>query len=106
MDDELKRLLDAEARAEAMVDATQRECERLIEQTREEVQAAERRAEEHMPELRKAFVDRADERAGLTLAEMERHYRERGERLQAMASARAQEAVDATLALIVDPDWE
>ncbi|MDA8365076.1 MAG: ATPase [Gammaproteobacteria bacterium] len=106
MEDELKRLLDAEARAEAVVDATRRECERLIQQAHEQVRASEQRVEEHVPELRSAFYDKAEERANLALAELERRYHERSEQLRSLALKHSGEAVDAAFALIIDPDWE
>ncbi len=106
MEEDLKLLLDAEARAETLVDGATRECERLIEQAHAEVRAAEQRTEAHIPEMRSSFLGKAEERAKLAVAEMERRYQKRGELLHSLAQEHREEAVGAALALFVDPDWE
>ena len=106
MAEELRRLLEAEARAEALVDGAKRECDRLIEQAHAEVRAAEQRVEEHLPELRSSFFNKAGERTDSALAELERRYHQRGELLRSLAQKHGDEAVGAAFALFVDPDWE
>ncbi len=106
MEEELKLLLEAEVRAEALVDGTRRECERLIEQAHSEVRAAEQRVEAHLPEVRSALFTEAGERADRELAELERRYRERSDRLRSLARKHEEEVVSAAFALFVDPDWE
>ena len=106
MAEELRRLLDAEARAEALVDEAKRECDRLIEQAHAQARAAEQRVEEHLPELRSSFFNKAVERTDSALAELERRYQQRGELLRALAREHGDEAVSIAFALFVDPDWE
>lgn len=106
MEDELKRLLDAELRAETLVEDANRERERMIHQAREDAHAAEQRFEARLPELRNAFLGKAEERAAQAVAELTRRYEERREQLRAMARDHEREAVAAAIALLIDPDWE
>ncbi len=106
MEDDLKRMLDAETRAEAMVDDTRRECARLMEQARMEARAAEQRMEERIPQTRSALLEDAEKRAAAAVVELERRYQDQGEQLRSLARRHAEEAVAAALALICDPGWE
>ncbi|MHB8455085.1 MAG: ATPase [Acidiferrobacterales bacterium] len=106
MEDELKRLLDAELRAEALVEEANRERDRLIHQAREDARAAEQRFETRIPELRNVFLGKAEERAVKAVAEMTRRYEERREHLRAMARDHEREAIASAIALLIDPDWE
>ncbi len=106
MEDELKRLLAAELRAEALVEEANRERERLIHQARDDARAAEQRFEARLPELRNAFLSKAEERASQAVAELTRRYEERRAQLRAMAKEHEREAVGAAIALLIDPDWE
>ncbi len=102
MEDVLKRLLDAEVKAEAMVKDAEVEYERVMLATREEIKVAERRFDTQVPELRSAALKSAQERATQTIAELKRRYEERQREQHAIAGERSAEALDAALALLLD----
>ncbi len=102
MEDVLKRLLDAEVKAEAMVKEAEAEYERVMLATREEIKVTERRLDAQVPELRSAALKSAQERATQTIAELKRRYEERQREQHAMAGERSSEALDAALTLLLD----
>ncbi len=102
MEDVLKRLLDAEVKAEAMVKEAEAEYERVMLTTREEIVAAQQRFDAQIPELRNAALKAARERAAQTVAELKRRYEERRREQHAIAGERSAEALDAALALLLD----
>ena len=102
MEDVLKRLLDAEAKAEAMVKDAEAEYDRVMLATREEIRSSEQRFDAQIPELRNAAVKSAQERAVQTIAELKRRYEERQREQHAIAGERSAEALDAALAVLLD----
>jgi vacuolar-type H+-ATPase subunit H len=104
VEDELKRLLDAEARAETLVDQANTEREAIIHRAREDARIAEERFEARIPELRASFLDKAEDRAAQAVAELARRYEERAARLRALAQDREHEATEAAVAWVLDPD--
>jgi V/A-type H+-transporting ATPase subunit G/H len=104
MEDTLKRLLDAELRAQALVDQANKERDRMIQQALEEARSADERFTARIPEIQSSFLGKAEERAGQTIGEMTRRYEERRRNLRAMAEGRGGEAVEAALAILLDPD--
>jgi V/A-type H+-transporting ATPase subunit G/H len=104
MQDELQRLLDTELQAEALVKDAERRREQMIQQAHEDARAAERQFEARLPELRAAFLQKAEERAAQAVAEQERRYAERAEQLRRLAQEREREAIGAAIALLTDPD--
>ncbi len=103
MEDVLKRLLEAEQQAEALVDAAQAERDRIIAGAEAEARAAEAQLEARLPELRAGFLEKARERAEQSIAELTRRAHERQHALRQTAQAREADAVEAALALILDP---
>lgn len=104
VEDELKRLLDAELRAEALVEQANTEREAVIHKALEDARIAEERFEARIPELRASFLEKAEDRAAQAVAELARRYEERTERLRSLAHDREREAIDAAAALVLDPD--
>ncbi|MBK5968928.1 MULTISPECIES: ATPase [Thiorhodovibrio] len=102
MDDTLKRLLDAEVRAEQIAQDAEREQERVIQQAMQDARATEERFRASIPELHRGQIDKADERAEQTIAELHRRYDERHIQLRDMAEQREAEALDAAFALLTD----
>lgn len=102
MDDTLQRLLDAEMKAETLA----KQAEEAHEQTIQEAVAEARERDEAfvagIPDLREAWVRRAEERAVKTIAEIERRYGERHERLRDTAEEREDEALDAAFQMLID----
>ena len=101
MDDTLKRLLDAELQAQAIVDDALAERDRIIEQAREEARRAEDHFTARIPEIHASFADKAEERARQAIAEMERRYEEDRQALQARAQEGEAAAIEAALTLIL-----
>lgn len=102
---DLQRLLDAEARAEAIIDAADRERQRLIDAALAEAAAAEARFEANLAAIRTPFLAEAEARAAQGVAELTRKYEERQQALRALAELHEAEAVEAGLAMLIDPAW-
>ena len=103
MDDQLQRLLETEARAQAVIDAASHERQRMIEDALAAVRDAEARFEAGRAELRAPFLNEAKGRAEQAVAELARKYGERQRTLRDLASRHEAEAVDAALTLLLDP---
>lgn len=103
MDDPLKRLLEAEARAQGIIDAASMERQRLLDDALAAAREAEVRFEAGRAELRAPFLKEANSRADQAVAELARKYEERQRNLRDMSSRHEQEAVDAALNLLLDP---
>ena len=103
MDDQLQRLLEAEARAQAVIDAARDERQRMLDDTLATVRDAEARFDAGRADLRAPFLKEAQARADQAVAELNRKYGERQRMLRDLASRHEPEAVDAALALLLDP---
>ncbi len=104
MQDELQRLLDTELQAEALVKEAELRREQMINQARDDARSAERQFEARLPELRAAFLQKAEERAVQAVAGQDRRYGERSEQLRRLTQEREREAIGAAIALLIDPD--
>lgn len=103
MDDQLQRLLEAEARAQAVIEAAGRERQRMLDDALAAVRDTEARFEAGRAELRAPFLREAQARADQGVAELGRKYAERQRTLRELASRHEAEAVEAALALLLDP---
>jgi hypothetical protein len=103
VDDQLQRLLEAEARAQTVIDAAGVECQRILDDALATVHDAEARFEAGRAGLRAPFLKEAQARADQAVAELNRKYGERQRMLRDLASRHESEAVDAALALLLDP---
>ena len=103
MDDQLQRLLETEARAQARIDEASRQRQRMIDDALAAVREAEARFEAGRGELRAPFLKEAQGRAEQAAAELARKYGERQRTLRDLASRHESEAVEAALALLLDP---
>lgn len=103
MDDTLKRLLDAEVRAEQLAQEAEQEQEHLIKGAMEEARQNELQFKARIPALQQEALDKADQRAAQTIAELKRRYDERHVQLRDTAEEREQIALDAAFALLLDP---
>jgi predicted translin family RNA/ssDNA-binding protein len=65
---------------------------------------SERRFEQRIPEIHQTFLDKAATHADQTLTELKRRYEERHAVLRAAAQEHEAEAVEAALALVLDPE--
>lgn len=103
MDDALKRLLDAEARAREIIELASQDRQRLLDEALAAARDAERRFEAGRAQLRAPFLKEAQTRADQAVAELARKYEERQRNLRDLASRHEQEAVEAALNLLLDP---
>ena len=102
MDDTLKRLIEAENRAERIVQEAKLKREEVTRKALEEARHAEQRFADRVPELYASFLDKAEARAEQTINELQRRYDERNKTLRALADAREQEAIEAALQRLVE----
>lgn len=103
MTDPLRRLLEAEARARAIIDSAQHARQRMIDDALAAARNAEARFEAGRSGLRAPFLSEAQGRAEQAVAELSRKVGERQRTLRDLASRHESEAVDAALALLLDP---
>ena len=103
MDDQLQRLLDAEARAQAVIDDASRERQRMMDDALAAVRDAEARFDASRAELRAPYLHEAQARADQAVAELTRKYGERQRMLRELAARHEPESVDAALILLLDP---
>lgn len=100
VDEPLKRLLDAEARAEDIIARADAERQRMIEQARSEAREAEQQHAARVAEIHASFLAQAEQRAQQTIAELKRRHGERSAALQNAAEQRKQQAIEAAVALL------
>jgi vacuolar-type H+-ATPase subunit H len=103
VDDPLQRLLEAEARARALIDDASQQRQRMIEEALAAAREAEARFEAGRAALRAPYLNEAEGRAEQAVAGLARKYAERQRTLRELASRHEAEAVDAALALLLDP---
>lgn len=103
MDDALRRLLDAEAHASAIIEEANAERERLISKALDESREAEARFESAGMELRAPFIKEAQSRAEQSVVALTRKYEERQRALRDLAGRHEEDAVTAAMALLLDP---
>jgi vacuolar-type H+-ATPase subunit H len=101
MDDTLQRLLDAEMRAEKIAQQAEAERENVLQRALMEARAEEERFTSRIPDLHRAFIRKAEERADQTVAELKRRYDERHLLLRDTAEQREEEALDAAFELLI-----
>ena len=103
MDETLKRLLDAEMRAERIAQDAEQERERIIQAAMADARAEDQRFTARVPDLHRGFINKAQERAEQTIAELKRRYDERHVQLRDLAEQREDEALEVAFTLLVDP---
>lgn len=102
MDDTLKRLLDAEMKAEKLAREAEQQQERIIQAAFHDARADDERFTARIPDLHRGFISKAEERADQTVAELKRRYDERHVQLRESAEQRENEALDAAFSLLLD----
>ncbi len=100
IDEPLKRLLDAEAKAELIIADADTARQSVIEQARQDVREEERQFAERASGIRASFLEQSEQQAQQTIAELKRRHSELSAKLQAVAEQRKKEALDAAVALL------
>ena len=106
MGDSLKDLLEAEAEAEAIVTAGENERDQIIQKALDDALDMERQFKDRLPEMQQSFIDKAQERAAQTIAEMKLRYDERNKTLRELADKHEKEALDRAIELILTGESE
>jgi len=102
MDDTLQRLLDAEMKAEQLAKEAEEQHGQTILAATNEARDLDDEFTGRIPEIQSSWVTRSEERAVKTIAEIERRYTERHERLRETAEAREDEALNAAFQILID----
>ena len=104
MDDTLKRLLDAEVRAEALVDEAKAQAEQMARQALEDARGREQEFHDRTPEIRNAMLEKARERASKELDALQNRQEAHAAEIRAAAEAHRRDAIDAAVGLIIETD--
>ena len=96
----LKRLLDAEARAEQVIPRADEERRRIVAQAEQEILASEQRHAEHVREIRANYLSQAEQRAQQTITELKRRHAEHAAALRTAAAGMEERALDAAIELL------
>lgn len=102
MEDMLKRLLEAESQAEALVQEADAERQAMIRKAQAEAHVAEEQLTGRIPAIRERFRQKAEEQAALRLKELEQHYEELRVQVESTMERHEREAVQAAVALLLD----
>lgn len=100
-DDTLKRLLEAESKAEEIIATADRQRAALIEQARQAAQDAQTKHAQHLAEIAASFMAQAEQRAEQTIAELTRRHAERLQAMKVAAERARAQALEAALALLI-----
>jgi vacuolar-type H+-ATPase subunit H len=104
MEDVLKRLLETETRAEAVIAAAAAERDRIVDAALAEARAAEASSREAAERRRQPLLAEAEDRAAQLVADLTRKYEARQRALREQADRNEGEAAAAALALLLNPD--
>jgi V/A-type H+-transporting ATPase subunit G/H len=106
MDDTLRRLLDAEVRAERIAHEAELEQESIIRDALAEAHALEERFRAGIPDLHRSHIEKAEQRAEQTVAELQRRYEERYRQLRELAEQHQDEALEAAFKILISAELE
>lgn len=100
VDETLKRLLDAEAKAEQIVAQADAERQAIIEQAKNDARALEQQHAGRIGEIHSSFLAQAEQRAQQTISTMQKRNAEQAAALRTLAERYEQQALDAAVALL------
>lgn len=106
MKDILKRLLDAELKAQSLVNEAKQQRDIITNEAQQVVERAEERFNARIPEIYSSFENKAQERAMQTINELQRRCDERCNVLTSEAEARHDTAVNSVLNKILKADGD
>ncbi|MDD5365605.1 MAG: hypothetical protein PHR30_09720 [Gallionellaceae bacterium] len=104
MEDVLKRLLETETRAEAIIEAAEVEREGIVQAAMAEARQAETRFQSESARRRQPLMQEAEDRANQLVADLTRKFEARQRVLRDQADHNEDEATRAALALLLDPE--
>ena len=106
MGDSLKDLLGAEAEAETIVSQGELERDRIIKKALDDALEMEKQFRDRLPEIQQSFLDKAQQRAAQTIAEMKLRCDERSKQLRELAGRHEDETIELALALLLNNDQD
>jgi vacuolar-type H+-ATPase subunit H len=104
VDETLKRLLDAEAKADQIVKRADEERQAIIEQAKHDAHLAEQLHAERMAELHASFLAQAEQRAQQTITALQQRHNEQARALRISAQRNEQQALAEAVALLTGTD--
>ena len=104
VDETLKRLLDAEAKAEQIVAHADEERQSIIEQAKREAGAAEQQQAERMADIHADFLAQAEQRAEQTITALQKRHAGQAQALRVSAQRNEQQALAEAVALLTGMD--
>jgi V/A-type H+-transporting ATPase subunit G/H len=104
MEDVLKRLLETETHAEAIIQAAEAEHKRIVDEALAKALQAEAAFQAEAAARRQPLLKEAEERAEQLTVDLTRKFEVRQRALREQADRNEEEAVRAALALLLDPD--
>jgi vacuolar-type H+-ATPase subunit H len=104
MEDVLKRLLETETRAEAIIETAETERRRIVDAALDKARRDEAGFQEEAARRRQPLLHEAEDRAGQLAADLTRKYEARQRLLREQADRNEDGAVRAVLALLLDPE--
>ena len=93
MDDSLYDLLDVEKQAEQIVLQGEQEREDIKQIALDDANATIAQFNARLPEIHQSFLDKANERAEQSIAELKLRYNERNQELRQLAESHEEEAL-------------
>lgn len=102
MVDTLKTLLEAETLAESIVAKGEQERDEIIQNSLNDAHDLEQQFQDRLPEIYQSFLDKTQERAEQTVAEMKLRYDERNSELRELATRHDRKALDRAVELIIN----
>ncbi len=100
VDETLKRLLNAEAKAEKIVTLADQERLAIIEQAKRDAGVAEQQHAERMAEIHATFLAQAEQRAQQTIIALQKRHAEQAQALRISEKNHEQQALDEAVALL------
>jgi len=101
-DQSFQILLDAENKAEDLIDQARKAHDRLLDDTLEEVHQQEHLFSSRIPEIHESSLDRALQQAEQVITTYQQHYDERANQLRELAEQREDEALDVAFKLFMN----
>ena len=104
MDDSLYDLLKVEKQAEQIVLEGEKEREIIRQKALDDANASIEKFNARLPELHQSFLDKANERAEQSIAELQLRYNERNQELRQLAREHEKEALNAAINLLLNEE--
>ena len=104
MDDSIYELLKIDQQAEQIVLDGEKEREHIKQKALDDANAAIDQFNNRLPELRQSFLDKANERAEQSIAELKLRYNERNQELRKLAAEHELEALEVALSSLLEDE--